>query len=162
MGIPFAGWFAPRSRAYIEPMLQPTWRWPVVSVPPVSTWLMACSWLPIGWRNDRTMAPRSANLASSGNVPPRVTPGSDDFTSPDVEIRSYSICGGQTILVPPEVNVDVHGVGVMGAFQQKVAGQGTPGAPCVHVRGFSLWGRVNVKRKKRKHRTDTPQPDRDE
>ncbi|MDA4084821.1 hypothetical protein MHAS_03369 [Mycolicibacterium hassiacum DSM 44199] len=85
-----------------------------------------------------------------------------DFTSPDVEIRSYSICGGQTILVPPEVNVDVHGVGVMGAFQQKVAGQGTPGAPCVHVRGFSLWGRVNVKRKKRKHRTDTPQPDRDE
>ncbi len=28
-----------------------------------------------------------------------------DFTSHDVEIRSYSIMGGQTILVPPEVNV---------------------------------------------------------
>ena len=39
-----------------------------------------------------------------------------DFTSPDVEIHSYSIFGGQTILLPPEVNVDVRGVGVMGAF----------------------------------------------
>ena len=30
-----------------------------------------------------------------------------DFTSPDVEIHSYSIFGGQTILLPPELNVDV-------------------------------------------------------
>ena len=29
-----------------------------------------------------------------------------DFTSPDVEIHSYSIFGGQTILLPPEVNVE--------------------------------------------------------
>src|SRR3954465_843339 len=31
-----------------------------------------------------------------------------DFTSADVQIHSYSIFGGQTILVPPEVNVDLH------------------------------------------------------
>ena len=31
-----------------------------------------------------------------------------DFTSPDVEIHAYSIMGGQTILLPPEVNVDDH------------------------------------------------------
>ncbi|MGH3524834.1 MAG: DUF1707 SHOCT-like domain-containing protein, partial [Mycobacterium sp.] len=37
-----------------------------------------------------------------------------DFTSPDVEINAYSIMGGQTILLPPEVNVDIHGRGVMG------------------------------------------------
>jgi hypothetical protein len=73
-----------------------------------------------------------------------------DFTSPDVEIHTYSIMGGQTILVPPEVNVDLRGVGVMGTFDNSVAGQGTPGAPCVKIRGFSLWGRVGVKRKKRK------------
>ncbi len=72
-----------------------------------------------------------------------------DFTSPEVEIRSYSICGSQSILVPPEVNVDLHGVGVMGTFDQRVSGQGTPGAPRVRVRGFSWWGRVAVKRKKR-------------
>jgi hypothetical protein len=73
-----------------------------------------------------------------------------DFTAPEVEIRSYSIFGGQTILVPPEVNVDVHGVGVMGNFEHSVAGEGSPGAPCVRIRGFSLWGSVGVKRKKRK------------
>ncbi len=75
-----------------------------------------------------------------------------DFTSPDVEIRSYSIMGGQTIVVPPEINLDLHGVGVMGSFEQSVAGEGSPGAPCVRIRGFSLWGSVNVKRRKR---TDT-------
>ncbi|OBJ44094.1 hypothetical protein A5630_17380 [Mycolicibacterium mucogenicum] len=72
-----------------------------------------------------------------------------DFTSPDVEIHSYSIFGGQTILLPPEVNVDVHGVGVMGAFDH-LGQQGTPGAPRVTIRGFSLWGRVGIKSKKRK------------
>ncbi|MCB0948775.1 MAG: DUF1707 domain-containing protein [Mycobacterium sp.] len=72
-----------------------------------------------------------------------------DFTSPDVEIRSYSIMGGQTIVVPPEINVDLQGVGVMGTFDQSVAAGGAPGAPCVRIRGFALWGRVNVKRRKR-------------
>ena len=74
-----------------------------------------------------------------------------DFTSPAVEIKSYSIMGGQTILVPPEVNVEVHGVGVMGTFDHSAAGNGMPGAPHVIVRGFSLWGKVGVRRKHRKH-----------
>lgn len=73
-----------------------------------------------------------------------------DFTSPDVEINAYSIMGGQTILLPPEINVDVHGHGVMGNFDQHVEGHGTPGAPTVRVRGFSLWGGVGIKRKRRK------------
>jgi Domain of unknown function (DUF1707) len=73
-----------------------------------------------------------------------------DFTSPEVEIHAYSIMGGQTILVPPEVNVDLRGVGVMGNFDHSVNGHGSPGAPCVRIRGFSLWGSVGVKRKKRK------------
>lgn len=73
-----------------------------------------------------------------------------DFTSPSVEIHSYSIFGGQTILLPPEVNVDVRGVGVMGAFDHPGDEQGTPGAPQVTIRGFSLWGSVGIKRKKRK------------
>jgi hypothetical protein len=72
-----------------------------------------------------------------------------DFTSPDVEIHAYSILGAQTILLPPEINLEVHGVGVMGGFDQKVDGTGTPGAPKVTVRGFSLWGGVGIKRRKR-------------
>lgn len=73
-----------------------------------------------------------------------------DFTSPDVQLHVYSIFGGQTILVPPEVNVDLHGVGVMGAFDRTVDGEGASGAPRVHIRGFSLWGSVGVKRKQRR------------
>jgi hypothetical protein len=73
-----------------------------------------------------------------------------DFTSPDVEIHTYSIMGGQTILVPPEVNVDLHGVGVMGTFDSSVDGDGAPGAPMVRISGFSVCGSVAVKRKKRK------------
>jgi hypothetical protein len=72
-----------------------------------------------------------------------------DFTTADVEIHSYSIFGGQTILLPPELNVDVHGVGVMGAFDH-LGDQGSPGAPHITIRGFSLWGSVGIKRKKRK------------
>jgi hypothetical protein len=73
-----------------------------------------------------------------------------DFTSTEVEIRAFSIMGGQTILLPPEVNVEVNGHGVMGGFDQHVTGEGTPGAPKVKIRGFSLWGGVGIKRKNRK------------
>lgn len=73
-----------------------------------------------------------------------------DFTSTEVDIRAYSIMGGQTILLPPEVSVDIHGRGVMGGFDHDVNGEGTPGAPKVTVRGFSLWGGVGIKRKNRK------------
>lgn len=73
-----------------------------------------------------------------------------DFTSPDVEITAYSIMGGQTILLPPEVNVTVKGTGVMGTFDDETSGTGTPGAPEVTVTGFSLWGGVHIRRKKRR------------
>ncbi|MCV7259276.1 DUF1707 SHOCT-like domain-containing protein [Mycobacterium shimoidei] len=76
-----------------------------------------------------------------------------DFTSTDVEIYACSIMGAQTILLPPEVNVEIHGHGVMGSFDHHVDGDGTPGAPTVKIRGFALWGGVAVKRKKRKART---------
>ena len=72
-----------------------------------------------------------------------------DFTSTEVEIHAYSIMGLQTILLPPEVNVEVKGRGVMGNFDHDVLGQGTPGAPTVTIRGFSLWGGVGIKRKAR-------------
>lgn len=73
-----------------------------------------------------------------------------DFTSPEVEIHACSIMGGQTILLPPEVNVEIKGHGVMGGFDHGVAGEGTPGAPTVRIRGFALWGGVGIKRKDRK------------
>jgi hypothetical protein len=73
-----------------------------------------------------------------------------DFTCAEVEIHATSIMGGQTILLPPEVNVEIKGHGVMGGFDHQVAGEGTPGAPTVKIRGFALWGGVGIKRKNRK------------
>jgi Domain of unknown function (DUF1707) len=73
-----------------------------------------------------------------------------DFTCTEVEIRAISIMGGQTILLPPEVNVEIKGHGVMGGFDHQVSGEGAPGAPTVKIRGFSLWGGVSIKRKNRK------------
>lgn len=75
-----------------------------------------------------------------------------DFTSTEVDIHAMSIMGVQNILLPPEVNVEIHGHGVMGNFDHDVLGQGTPGAPTVHIRGFSLWGGVGVRRKARRTR----------
>ncbi|MCB1292128.1 MAG: DUF1707 domain-containing protein [Mycobacterium sp.] len=72
-----------------------------------------------------------------------------DFTCSDVEIHAYSILGGQTILLPPEVNVEIQGHGVMGGFDHQVEGSGVPGAPKVTIKGFSLWGGVGIKRRKR-------------
>lgn len=76
-----------------------------------------------------------------------------DFTSADVEINAYSIMGGQTILLPPEVNVEIKGRGVMGGFDHDVNGGGTPGAPKVTINGFSLWGGVGIKRKNRRRKS---------
>jgi hypothetical protein len=73
-----------------------------------------------------------------------------DFTSSEVAIHAYSFLGGQTIVLPPEVNVDIKGKGVMGGFEHHVATTGTPGAPHITISGFSLWGGVGIKRKKRR------------
>jgi hypothetical protein len=75
-----------------------------------------------------------------------------DFTSTEVDIHAVSIMGVTNILLPPEVNVEVRGRGVMGGFDRKALGPGTPGAPKVKIHGFSLWGGVGVKRKARGRR----------
>jgi hypothetical protein len=40
----------------------------------------------------------------------------------------------------------------MGGFDRNVSGHGTPGAPTVNIRGFSLWGGVGIKCKARRPR----------
>ena len=75
-----------------------------------------------------------------------------DFTATEVEIHAYSVMGLQTILLPPEVNVEIKGRGVMGGFEHDVLGPGTPGAPTVKIGGFALWGGVGIKRKARRAR----------
>src|ERR1700757_301320 len=49
-----------------------------------------------------------------------------DFTSTEVDLHAISIMGMQNIVLPPEVNVEIHGRGVLGGFAHKILGPGTP------------------------------------
>ncbi|MEV0277219.1 DUF1707 domain-containing protein [Streptomyces sp. NPDC050610] len=73
-----------------------------------------------------------------------------DFEDREIVIRCFAIMGGMEVVVPPDVEVHVSGVGIMGGFDDKASGPGTPGAPRVTVTGLAFWGGVGVRRKERK------------
>ncbi|MFI6004556.1 DUF1707 domain-containing protein [Streptomyces sp. NPDC051366] len=70
-----------------------------------------------------------------------------DFAAREVVITCVAIMGGIEITVPPGVEVDVRGIGIMGAFDQGKAleNRPEPGAPRVIVNGLAFWGGVAVK-----------------
>ncbi|MEU6823658.1 DUF1707 domain-containing protein [Streptomyces atriruber] len=72
------------------------------------------------------------------------------FTDRDVEIRCFTIMGGIQVIAPPDLTVVVKGFGIMGGFDDKATGEGTPGSPRVVVKGFALMGGVGVDRKIRR------------
>ncbi|MEV0262141.1 DUF1707 domain-containing protein [Streptomyces sp. NPDC050617] len=72
------------------------------------------------------------------------------FEDRDITIRCFAIMGGMEIIAPPDIEVHVNGVGIMGGFDDKASGPGTPGAPRVTVSGLAFWGGVGVRRKERK------------
>ncbi|MFJ6796504.1 DUF1707 domain-containing protein [Streptomyces sp. NPDC091268] len=76
-----------------------------------------------------------------------------DFAQREVVITCVAVMGGIQITVPPGVEVDVRGIGVMGAFDQREGtGPRQPGAPRVVVTGFAFWGGVEVRVKAPKPR----------
>lgn len=80
-----------------------------------------------------------------------------DFEDREIVIRCFTIMGGIQVVVPPELNVDVSGFALMGGFDDRGAGPGTPGSPRVRITGFALMGGVDVKRKPRKGKKDPEQ-----
>jgi hypothetical protein len=69
------------------------------------------------------------------------------FAGPTVTIHAYAIMGGIEIIVPEDAEVHVSGIGIMGGFDDKGAGQGSPGAPRIVVAGLAFWGGVSVDRR---------------
>lgn len=69
------------------------------------------------------------------------------FAQREVTIDVFTLMGGVDITVGEDVEVDVSGFGIMGAFDHRAAGPGLPGAPRVRVVGLALMGGVNVKRR---------------
>lgn len=75
-----------------------------------------------------------------------------DFAEREVVITCVAVMGGIEITVPPGVEVDVRGIGIMGAFDQgkSLENRPEPGAPRVVVNGLAIWGGVAVKVKEPK------------
>ncbi|MGR4878860.1 DUF1707 domain-containing protein [Streptomyces sp. LARHCF249] len=80
-----------------------------------------------------------------------------NFAEREVVINCIAIMGGIQITVPPGVEVDVRGIGLMGAFDQRDSpGPAEPGAPRVVVTGLAFWGGVEIKVKSPKRPPSGP------
>ena len=66
------------------------------------------------------------------------------------EISVYCLLGGVDIKVPPGLNVDVSGIGILGGFDDNTEGELTEEGPNLVVRGVALLGGLDVKVKPRK------------
>ncbi|RYJ27809.1 hypothetical protein CU044_2990 [Streptomyces sp. L-9-10] len=71
------------------------------------------------------------------------------FEDRDVVIRCFTIMGGVHVTVPPDLDVEVRGFGLMGGFGESGEGAASPGSPRVIISGFALMGGVGVERKVR-------------
>ncbi|MEV5602972.1 DUF1707 domain-containing protein [Streptomyces sp. NPDC052299] len=75
-----------------------------------------------------------------------------NFESRETVIRCFTIMGGLHVTVPPDLNVDVRGIGIMGGFGEHAKDEPAPApdAPRVRITGFALMGGVGVEHKRSK------------
>ncbi len=61
-------------------------------------------------------------------------------------LHAIAFWGGVSIVVPPELNVEVNGIGIMGGFDHLGHAPGTaaPDAPRLHIDGVAIMGGVDV------------------
>ncbi len=76
-----------------------------------------------------------------------------EFTAPVTVITVGAFWGGVEIIVPPDLNVEVQGTGIMGGFdwnsKKAAAHKVDPDGPKVIIRGIALMAGVEIKRKRR-------------
>jgi hypothetical protein len=62
------------------------------------------------------------------------------------ELKIFAMWGGVEVIVPPGLNVECHGVGIMGGFEHapETSLPVHPGAPTLRVTGVALMGGVDV------------------
>ena len=62
------------------------------------------------------------------------------------EIQAFTIWGGIDVIVPPGLNVESHGIGIMGGFDQVGdVGPADPNAPTLRIKGVACMGGVTIK-----------------
>lgn len=76
-----------------------------------------------------------------------------EFPPNGIRINGACIMGSIEIIVPPEINVDLSGIPLLGSMDNK-SGSGDPDAPSISIKGFAIMGSVEVKRKELKIKTE--------
>lgn len=77
------------------------------------------------------------------------------FTSGTTVITCFAVMGGTNVIVPPEMDVEVNGIGFMGSFawekpkMAKATVRAPEGNPRVIINGLGFWGAVNIVRLER-------------
>jgi len=63
------------------------------------------------------------------------------------EIKAYAVMGGVEIIVPPGLNVESHGIGILGGFEHARDDLQVPdpNAPVLRISGIALMGGVEIK-----------------
>ncbi|WP_340540990.1 DUF1707 SHOCT-like domain-containing protein [Nocardioides sp. GXZ039] len=75
------------------------------------------------------------------------------FGAAECVLTVNAIMGGAHVVVGPDVDVVVEGVGIMGGYSgpsDRVEAELTPDSPTLRIKGFALWGGVDVERKRRR------------
>jgi class 3 adenylate cyclase len=62
-----------------------------------------------------------------------------------VEITAWAIMGGVSVIVPEGIAVESEGFILMGGRSNRVKGTPLPGSPLVRIKGYGLWGGVEVR-----------------
>ena len=64
-----------------------------------------------------------------------------------IEISVFALMGGVTIIVPPDLQVESHGIGIMGGFEcsEEVMAGHDPDAPILRINGVAMMGGVDIK-----------------
>ena len=60
------------------------------------------------------------------------------------ELRIFTLWGGVEVIVPPGMNVDSHGIGIMGGFEHAPDRPADPSAPTLRVTGLAVMGGVDI------------------
>ena len=63
------------------------------------------------------------------------------------EFSAFAFMGGVTIIVPPDLQVECDGIGIMGGFEcsDEVRAGHDPDAPILKINGLAMMGGVDVK-----------------
>lgn len=61
------------------------------------------------------------------------------------DVQVFTVMGGVEIIVPPGVNVESHGIGIMGGFEHMGGGEDyDQNAPTLRIAGLALMGGVDI------------------